>query len=152
MTLTFTFLSSKQGDLWGFLFVCLLVLIFVKGTIAGLNFSENFLLTTESIRKLVYILTPGYVQLYSFLRTAYLRGICHILCVLRHSVMSDSLQPLWNVTRQAPLSLGILQARILEWVAMPSSKGSSNLGSDSSLPNCRQILYCLSQQGSPSAP
>ena len=26
---------------------------------------------------------------------------------------------------QAPLSMGILQARILEWVAMPSSKGSS---------------------------
>ena len=26
---------------------------------------------------------------------------------------------------QAPLSMGILQARILEWVAMPSSRGSS---------------------------
>ena len=31
----------------------------------------------------------------------------------------------WPVARQAPLSMGILQARILEWVAMPSSKGSS---------------------------
>ena len=31
----------------------------------------------------------------------------------------------WTVTHQAPLSLGILQARILEWVAMPSSRGSS---------------------------
>ena len=30
-----------------------------------------------------------------------------------------------TVARQAPLSMGILQARILEWVAMPSSKGSS---------------------------
>ena len=29
------------------------------------------------------------------------------------------------VTCQAPLSMGILQARILEWVAMPSSRGSS---------------------------
>ena len=28
---------------------------------------------------------------------------------------------LWTVTHQAPLSMGILQARILEWVAMPSS-------------------------------
>ena len=27
--------------------------------------------------------------------------------------------------QQAPLSMGILQARILEWVAMPSSRGSS---------------------------
>ena len=31
----------------------------------------------------------------------------------------------WTVAHQAPLSLGILQARILEWVAMPSSRGSS---------------------------
>ena len=33
----------------------------------------------------------------------------------------------WTVAHQAPLSMGILQARILEWVAMPSSKGSSQL-------------------------
>ena len=32
---------------------------------------------------------------------------------------------LWTVDRQAPLSMGILQARILEWVAMPCSRGSS---------------------------
>ena len=31
----------------------------------------------------------------------------------------------WIVARQAPLSIGILQTRILEWVAMPSSRGSS---------------------------
>ena len=29
------------------------------------------------------------------------------------------------VAVEAPLSMGILQARILEWVAMPSSRGSS---------------------------
>ena len=33
----------------------------------------------------------------------------------------------WTVAHQAPLSVGILQARILEWVAMPSSRGSSQL-------------------------
>ena len=32
---------------------------------------------------------------------------------------------LWTVAHHAPLSMGILQARILEWVAMPSSRGSS---------------------------
>ena len=32
---------------------------------------------------------------------------------------------LWTVAHQAPLSMGILQARMLEWVAMPSSRGSS---------------------------
>ena len=31
----------------------------------------------------------------------------------------------WIVAHQAPLSMGILQARILEWVAIPSSRGSS---------------------------
>ena len=31
----------------------------------------------------------------------------------------------WTVAHQAALSMGILQARILEWVAMPSSRGSS---------------------------
>ena len=29
---------------------------------------------------------------------------------------------------QAPLSMGILQARILEWIAMPSSRGLPNPG------------------------
>jgi len=47
---------------------------------------------------------------------------------------------------------GILQARILEWVAIPFSRGifltqGLNLG----LPNCRLILYHLSHQGSPVA-
>ena len=31
----------------------------------------------------------------------------------------------WTEPRQAPLSMGILQARILEWVAMPYSRRSS---------------------------
>ena len=31
----------------------------------------------------------------------------------------------WTIARQAPLSMGILQARILEWGAMPSSRESS---------------------------
>ena len=39
--------------------------------------------------------------------------------VLSHSVMS------WTVAHQAPLSMGILQARILEWVDISSSRVSS---------------------------
>ena len=54
---------------------------------------------------------------------------------------------------QAPLSMGILQARILEWVAMPSSQGIfTTQGSNPGLPRCRWILYSLSHQGSPSLP
>ena len=44
--------------------------------------------------------------------------------VLSHSVMSDSVTP-WTVACQAPRSMGILQARILERVNMLSSRGSS---------------------------
>ena len=32
---------------------------------------------------------------------------------------------LWTIAHQAPLSMGALQARTLEWVAISSSKGSS---------------------------
>ena len=32
---------------------------------------------------------------------------------------------LWTIACQAPLSMGTLQARMLEWGAMPSSRGSS---------------------------
>ena len=34
-------------------------------------------------------------------------------------------ETLWTVACQVPLSMGIIQTRILEWVAMPSSRGSS---------------------------
>ena len=44
------------------------------------------------------------------------------------SVMSDFLETPWTVAHQAPLSTGILQARILEWVAMPSSRDLPNRG------------------------
>ena len=48
---------------------------------------------------------------------------------------------------------GILQARILEWVAIPFSKGFSQprdrwVNHNAGILHCRQILYGLSQQGS----
>ena len=49
------------------------------------------------------------------------------VCVLSRSVMSDFVTP-WTVAHQAPLSMGIVQARTLEWVAMPSSRGSFQPG------------------------
>ena len=56
----------------------------------------------------------------------------------------------WTVAHQAPLSLGISQARILERVATSSSRGFPLLqGWNPGLPHCRQILYLLSPQGSP---
>ena len=56
----------------------------------------------------------------------------------------------WTVARQAPLSMGILLARILEWVAIPISRGSSQPRDETQVYLlCRQILYHLSYQGSP---
>ena len=48
---------------------------------------------------------------------------------------------------------GILQVRILKWVAIPFSRGIFPIqGLKPSLPHWRQILYHLSHQGSPPAP
>ena len=41
---------------------------------------------------------------------------------------------------------GILQARILEWVAVPFSRGSSQPGIEQGLLDCRRLLYHLSHQ------
>ena len=55
------------------------------------------------------------------------------------SVVSDSLRP-----------HGILQARILEWVAFPFSRGIfPTQGSNPRLPHCKQILHCQNHRGSP---
>ena len=42
----------------------------------------------------------------------------------------------------------IFQERILEWVIISFSRGSSNPGIETGLLHCRQILYWLSYQGS----
>ena len=47
--------------------------------------------------------------------------------VLSCSAVSYSFATPWTVALQAPPSMGILQARILEWVAMLSSRESSKL-------------------------
>ena len=44
---------------------------------------------------------------------------------------------------------GIFQARILEWVAIPSPGALPNPRIEPGLLHCRQILYSLGHQGSP---
>ena len=52
--------------------------------------------------------------------------MCVCVCVCVKSLSPVPLFViLWTVVHQAPLSMGILQARILEWVAMPFSRGTS---------------------------
>ena len=87
-----------------------------------------------------FSVTPEYL--------AYLWGLL-TLAVFSHSVMSDSLLCLDCSPPGSPVH-GILQARLLEWVAKPSLRGFfPTQGSTPSLQHCRQILYHLSHQGSP---
>ena len=46
-----------------------------------------------------------------------------MLCLIVQSCLT--LCDPWNVAHQAPLSIGILQPRILEWVTLSSSRGYS---------------------------
>ena len=60
-----------------------------------------------------------------------------------------------NVTQLCPtlcscIVHGILQARILDWVAVPFSRGSfPTQGWNPGLSHCRWILYQLNHQGTP---
>ena len=64
-----------------------------------------------------------------------------------HLVLSDSAIP---CSLPGHSIHGILQARILEWVACSFLHGIfPTQGSNPDLPNCKQILYCLSYQGGP---
>ena len=53
----------------------------------------------------------------------HLQTPCALLCLVIQSC--STLATPGTVGHQAPLSMGIFQARILEWVAMPSSRESS---------------------------
>ena len=61
---------------------------------------------------------------------------------------SDSVTP-WTVALQASSVHGTLQVRILEWVAIPFSRGIFlTQGLNPSVLHCRQILHCLSHRKS----
>ena len=74
-----------------------------------------------------------------------------VLCraVLSHSVVPDSEIP-WNAARQAPLSMGILQAKVLEWVAIPFSRRSSQLRDQIQVSHIAGRLFTYSHPGKPS--
>ena len=77
-----------------------------------------------------------YLYIYTFAESpesGYIVQSCQTLC-----------DPMDCLACQAPLSMGILPARILESIAMPSSQGSSQQGLNPNLLHCRQILYHLS--------
>ena len=90
---------------------------------------------TVYIISLLFSLLPSSHPLWSSQSTR-LRSLCYIqqlptscliytccACLLLSHVQLFAIS--WTVARQASLSMGFLRARILEWVSMPSSRGSS---------------------------
>ena len=72
----------------------------------------------------------------------------YICAVLSFSVMSNALWP-QDCSLSGTSVDGLLQARMLEWVAMPFSRGIfPTQRSNSGLLHCSRILYHLSHQGS----
>ena len=67
--------------------------------------------------------------------------------MLSLSVMFNSFITVWTVAHQAPLSMGFFQARILEWAAIPCSRGSNP--SLLCLPHWQADSLPLSHLGSP---
>ena len=49
----------------------------------------------------------------------------HINCCCLVTKSCKTLETPWTIACQVPLSVGILQKRVLEWVAMTSSRRSS---------------------------
>ena len=63
------------------------------------------------------------------------KNVVHV-CMLSHFSCVPLFATLCTVARQAPLSMGIVQGRMPEWVAMPSSRGSSH-------PRDRTKISCM---------
>ena len=97
---------------------------------------------------LCYWLLSSSKKKISFLMLSTVSMLSHVLCLVAQSSL-DFLPSAWPVACQAPLSMKILQARILEWVAMPSSRVFPTQGLNAGLLHCRWILYHLSHKGSP---
>ena len=63
--------------------------------------------------------------------------------------MPDSFVTTWTVADQAHLSMGILQARILEWLAVPFSRGSSRPGIKPACPALAGRFFTTKPPGKP---
>ena len=74
--------------------------------------------------------------------------ITHLSCVCEHIQSCPALCNPMDCSPPGSSVHGILQVGILEWIAIPFSRGSS-LGLNQGLLHCRQVLYYLSHQGSP---
>ena len=94
---------------------------FVSG-LKGTRTSEDTFANTGLERPLCLFLSPPQILL---LMVQQMKLITNMpACMLSRFSRVWLFATLWTITRQAPLPIGILQARILHWVAVPSSRGS----------------------------
>jgi len=92
--------------------------------------------------------TEIYTLLHVFIILYFVWHVCVLSCFSRVQLFAT----LWTRAQQAPLSKGILQARILERVAMPSSRDLSHPGikpTPPAIPALQVDSYLLSHLGSP---
>ena len=68
------------------------------------------------------------------------------MCLVAQSCLALC-NPMDYIAHQAPLSMGILQAIILKFIAMPSSRGSFQARDQTQVSCIARILYSLSHQG-----
>ena len=122
---------------------CLFILLMVSFPVQEL-FKLGCLLPVEFLRVLRIFWIYKDIPLYTFIRYA---------CVFSHFSRVQLFATLWTVAHPAPLSLGILQLRILDWVATPPSRGSSLSRNQTSISfvSCigRRVLYHCGHLGSP---
>ena len=112
---------------------CCCCLLCVRQTpLCNLNFCFQFPLTAvptppSAFRNLLkYLIYWWPWVVFFYLCWGYIYTHIHVPCcaeLLSHVQLFVSL---WTIIRQTPLSMGILHASILEWVAMPSSRDLPN--------------------------
>ena len=94
------------------------------------HFRRNHQYSVYSLRRYIYawwVLFVSFFLSFQGQSSLFLVRCSYDSLATQHHLLlsvSDSATP-WTVACQAPLSMGILQARILERVAMPSSRGPS---------------------------
>ena len=128
-----------------------LAITFFKGENGGKNLSES-LRQKAGFCIILHCIQTGWLtfQVLScpgVLPAGFFRGLVGVIEVKYESLSGVRL---CNPMDCSPAVSGNLQAKILEWVAIPFSRGSSQpWESNPDLLHFRQILYHLSHQGSP---
>ena len=123
---------------------CIMLLTYLKSWTCALKLllwpnvsfegTLDFCMSLKCVFHMLFPL-PGIHYLQTFLCCA----------VFSRSVVSSFFVTPWTVSLQVPLSLGILQARIMEWATTPTPRGSSQ-------PRDQTQVSCITQMPLPSEP